>query len=115
MQNEASKPADKCFSSCRMNKNLVVTHQVGSIVEQGPAGFFEKTAPALEADKGKLWEFVFRATLLIRAVLNEMGVSVRRGCRVGAEVWLRMGAESRDPMDSSRAGHPQAPAASSFL
>ena len=55
-----------------MNKNLVVTHQVGSVAEQGPAGFFGGTALALTADKEKWWEFFFHAMTVIRVALNEM-------------------------------------------
>lgn len=73
MQNEVSKPADNFFSSRGMNKNPVVTHRVGSVAEQGPAGFFGRTDLALAAGKGKWWEFLFHATLVIRVGLNEMG------------------------------------------
>lgn len=40
-----------------MKKTLVVTHWLGSVAEQGPAGFFRRTALTLAADKGKWWEF----------------------------------------------------------
>lgn len=73
MQSEVTKPADKFFSSNGMNKNPAVTHGVGSVAEQGPAGFFGRTALALAADKGKWWGFSFRATLAIRVGLNETG------------------------------------------
>lgn len=64
MQNEVSKPADKRSSSSRMNKNLVVTHRVGSVAEQGPVGFFGRTALTSAVDKGKWWEIFFHATLV---------------------------------------------------